>query len=241
MAHEKKELNDIMLQEGNYSKKIKDSDDNDIIEEKEEELGSDVAMQLALNQIFGAPTKETVEEKEKVTGSGKTTSPSQKKFKKDPAEEKKPVAAVGEPKVEKMKVEKPKVEKMKVEKVKKTKQPKSVLTKKKETSPKAPKKAATPRAPKGKNNGAENGQLSTTSTTSTTPTSNPNLAITLKKPASKLTIVNPNAKSLSQITAPKKKEKTKENSDFSDDHNDPLSHSDGPSSSFDDDDGDEDY
>jgi len=133
-----------------------------------------------------------------------------------------------------------KVEKMKVEKVKKSKQPKSILTKKKEGFPKAPKKAATPRGPKGaKNSGAENGQLSTTSTTSTTP--NPNLAITLKKPASKLTIVNPNAKSLNQITAPKKKEKTKENSDFSDDQNDPLSRSDGPSSSFDDDDGDEDY
>jgi len=222
MAHEKKELNDIMLQEGNYSKKIKDSDDNDIIEEKEEELGSDVAMQIALNQIFGAPTKEG-EDKEKEKGQAKTNSPSKKKFKKDP-EEKKPVSSVEE----------------KVEKVKKTKQPKTATKReKKEPSPKAPKKAATPKNTKVAKMIEPKATTSTTSTTSTTPSSNPNLAITLKKPVSKLTIVNPNAKAIPNQVATKKKEKMRENSDFSDDEDMPFSHSEGPSSSFDDDDEDD--
>jgi outer membrane biosynthesis protein TonB len=218
MAHEKKELNDIMLQEGNYSKKIKDSEDNDIIEEKEEELGSDVAMQLALNQIFGATKEgEEVAKEKEMMNSGKTTSPSKKKFKKDPAEEKKPISVEHQEKVEK---------------VKKTKQPKSVVSKKKEPSPKGPKKAATPRATKV----AKIIECKSTTTT-TTPTSNPNLAITLKKPASKLTIINPNAAPKVPIqVAAKKKEKMREYSDFSDNEDVSFSRSDGPSSSFDDDD-----
>jgi superfamily II DNA/RNA helicase len=73
MAHEKKELNDIMLQEGAYSKNIKDLEANENIEEKEEDLGSDKAMQIALNHIFGGDSSRDES----------TESPKRKRRKKD--------------------------------------------------------------------------------------------------------------------------------------------------------------
>jgi len=84
MAHEKKELNDIMLEEGEYSKKYQDEGATfEIIEEKEEEIASDVAMQMVLTHLFSDGQAKEAEPSQILTG--KKVGVGEKKRKREPA------------------------------------------------------------------------------------------------------------------------------------------------------------
>jgi hypothetical protein len=153
MAHEKKELNDIMLQEGEYSKKFQDEGDYEIIEEKEEEMGTDAAVQVFLTQIF-SPGEE-----------GEFQKGGEAKEKKSAAKEKKEKEPKKVIKEKKEKIQKepkpPKESKPKKEKVqkepkppkeKKVKIPKTPTEKRSPGRPRSvnsPKSPTTPKTPKG--------------------------------------------------------------------------------------------
>jgi SWI/SNF-related matrix-associated actin-dependent regulator 1 of chromatin subfamily A len=173
MAHEKKELNDIMLQEGEYSKKFQDEDgDYEIIEEKEEELGTDAAVQVFLTQIFSngeeggeiqaedeqeekkerkkTATATTREKKEKIEK--ETNSPKQEKVVRERAVKEKPQKEPKPPKEPKPKKEKV----VKPVKEKKVKVPNTPRTPREKKPPKSPKSTKSPTEPTRKSGRAKN-------------------------------------------------------------------------------------